>query len=157
MAGCLSGCPSFRTDSVQSAWEDIRDFFGPRTSVGSSRYIEDLSYWNIYAAEKSLDPVTDVSTFGKWLIWKCKYGSNNYGNLPTRVRDHEGVSCVPCPYSTDSSDVRSLLWLGSEPTLKNDHGSYYMKVSQRGSVWGWECTNPNCQYKLDTGNIYFHN
>ena len=160
MPGCITRCTSFSKDSIDEAWEDIRYHFGPRTAeVSGELYTEDIAYWTDWATSKGVS-VSDVNTFGKWLIWKCSYGTNNYGNLPTRIRDHEGVSCVMCPYDSNSDPDRTRIWLGLENTdplpTQNDHSIYYMRVKQRGSVWGWECTNPNCQYKLDNGIAYFH-
>jgi hypothetical protein len=124
--------------------------------VGSELYTTEISQWNVYAAEKGYDPVLDVSVFGKWLIWLCSYGTTNMGNLPTRVRDHVGVSCIACPYDTGSDSERSELWLGEPVGLQNDHGIYYMRVAQRGNKWGFECTFDGCPYLLDNGHRYFH-
>lgn len=157
MAGCIKRCTTFRTDNVTNAWLDIRDHFGPRVTQSSSIYTTDMSEWAVWAAENGADPVTDVVKFGNWLIWKCSFGTTNYGNLATRVRDHVGITGVPCPYDSGNYDVtRSILWLGSVPATTNDHGSNYMRVSQRGNAWGFECTYSGCPYQTSNGYPYFH-
>lgn len=157
MSGCVTKCTTYRTDTIDHAWSDIRDHFGPIVNTSSSIYATDISEWNTWAAANGVDPVTDVDKFGKWLIWKCSYGTTNYGNLSTRIRDHEGISCIPCPYDSNGYDEdRSEMWLGFVPTTTTDHGSYYMKVTQRGNIWGFECTYSGCPYKTENGYPYFH-
>jgi len=160
MPGCITRCTNFRTSSINNAWIDIRYHFGPRTEdIGSELYIEDISGWNIFAAEKNLDPVTNVKIFGKWLIWKCSYGTDNLGNLATRIRDHEGISCIRCPFdSVDYDPVRSEAWLGYVPNNSEltDHGNFFMRVSQVGASWGFECTYDSCYYNLINGHRYFN-
>ena len=157
MAGCITRCTTYRTDSIANAWLDIRDHFGPRVSTNSDVYIQDITEWTEWATQNSVDPVLNVSKFGNWLIWKCSYGTTNFGNLPTRNRDHIGISCIPCPYDSNNYDaVRSELWLGFTPTTLVDHGIYFMKVSQRGSAWGFSCTYPGCIFQTENGHPYFH-
>lgn len=159
MPGCATRCTSFRTDTRDNAWLDIREHFGPRTDVGSDVYNEDISDWNTWIAMSGGNPLDNVK-FGKWLIWKCSYGTINYGNLPTRKRDHVGISCIMCPYDSNSEPDRTRLWLGLEETdpipTQSDHDVNYMRVAQRGNVWGFECTDSNCPYLTETGHAYFH-
>lgn len=162
MAGCITKCTSFSRDSIQAAWEDIRDHFGPRVSwseaTGSLASV-DVATWTAWATTKGVDP-NNVNVFGNWLIWFLSYGTVEYGNLPTRKRDHEGISCIPCPYSNASSAVRTRLVLGLEESspipTQTDHGTYYMKISARGGAWGFECTSPTCPYYLDNGRRFFY-
>lgn len=169
MPGCLSRCTAFSRNTIDEAWEDIRGHFGPVTNVGSSVYQSDISYWTEWATNNGiLDPLqnteSNVSKFGYWLIWKCSYGTNDYGNLPgNKTSDHEGISCIPCPYdivadgmSVDSWQERTLLWTGESSVSNIDHGNNYMKVSRRGNSWGFECTFSGCTYLLDNGIPYFH-
>jgi len=166
MPGCIRRCTSFSKDSIDSAWSDIRNHFGPMTVVGSTFYVEDINDWNQWVIQMNndlglgIDPVTDINRFGKWLIWKLSIGTTNNGNLPTRIRDHVGISCIPCPYSIDSDSVRTMLWLRLSSTdilpTQVDHGNYYMRVAQRGTSWGFECTFPGCTHNIDNGIPYFH-
>ena len=162
MAGCVTRCTTYRKDSIQHAWEDIRAHFGPivdwSTEPGSVAE-DDVSEWAAWASANGKS-VNDVTFFGKWLIWRLSYGTVEYGNFPSRIRDHEGVSCIPCSYSVSSSSLNTRLWLGLEDheplPSKSDHSDYYMKVSARGSKWGFECTADNCPYYLENGVRYFH-
>ena len=156
MPGCATKCTNYRTNTIDNAWTDIHAHFGPGVAVGSPLYTTEINLWNLYAAEKGHDPVADVEIFGKWLVWKCAYGTTNMGNLPTRKRDHVGISCIPCPYDTGSDLDRSEVWLGQPVGPQNDHGEYYMRVAQRGNRWGFECTFSGCPYLIDNGRPYFH-
>jgi len=167
MPGCATRCTTFSRTSIQAAWTDIRYHFGPRhiewsTTSGTLPYV-DVTTWTEWATSKSVDSA-DVTRFGKWLIWYLSYGTAEYGNLPTRIRDHVGISCIPCPYDSRSDATRTRLWLGLEDTdplpTQSDHTvsgeGYYMKVKQRGNIWGFECSDPNCPYLVANGQAYFH-
>ena len=157
MAGCLSKCTTFRINSIGNAWLDIRDHYGPRVPTSSSIYTQDINEWNIWAVENGFDPVTDVQKFGDWLNWKCSIGTTNYGNLSSRIRNHIGISAIPCPFDLDNYDPnRSELWLGYIPTSLVSHDNHYMKVSLRGSSWGFQCTYSGCPYQEANGFPYFH-
>jgi len=144
MTGCVTRCTTFRTDNINNAWLDIRGHFGPVTQVNSSYHQTDIAEWTVWANNNGIDPVTNVIKFGNWLIWKCSYGTTNYGNLATRVRNHVGIDGVFCPYDTNADSDRTRVWLGLLDTdplpTKEDHGTYYMKVTNYGGVWGWACT-----------------
>jgi hypothetical protein len=166
MPGCATKCTNFSRASIQAAWTDIRSHFGPilpwSTEVGSLAYT-DVSTWNAWASSKGID-LGDVNTFGKWLIWLLSYGTVEYGNLPTRIRDHVGISCIPCPYDLRSSAAKTRIWLGLSETdplpTQSDHTvsgeGHYMVVKNRGNVWGFECSDPNCPYLTSNGIPYFH-
>lgn len=92
--------------------------------------------------------------------WERIYGTTAFGNLPQDEKsEHVGNSWVPCPYSTASSDQRTLDLLGSLVTKVAHQGSdgkdYYMKPSYRGQ-WGYECPFDDCPYYLATGSRYFY-
>ena len=166
MPGCATRCTTFRRDSMEAAWTDIRGHFGPvvpwSTETGSLSYT-DVVTWNAWATVNGIS-ISDVDKFGKWLIWLLSYGTVEYGNLPTRIRDHVGLSCVPCPYDLRSNVTRTRIWLGlddSDPIpTRSDHTvagkGYYMIVTQKGNVWGFGCTDPNCAYLMNNGTPYFH-
>ena len=157
MPRCLSGCPDFRRTNREDAWLDIRGHYGPVADVGSSVYQRDITAWNTWANSKGIDPITNVATFGNWLIWKCSFGTDNLGNLPTRKREHLGISCIPCPYdSVNYDEGRSELWLGFVPTALADHGNHFMKITQKGTSWGFSCTFPGCPHNVEYGFPYFH-
>lgn len=158
MPGCLTRCTSFRTDTIGNAWTDVRGHFGPVVPVGSTIYVDDLSLWTAWATENSIDPL-NVVKFGHWLIWKCSYGTNSFGNLATRSRGHFGIKDVFCPYDSNAPLIRTRTWLGlSEvdplPT-RVDHGEHYIKISSRGSSWGLECTYDSCAYLIANGERFF--
>jgi hypothetical protein len=162
MAGCVTRCTTFSKDSIQVAWTDIRAHFGPIVDwslEAGSLAATDVATWTAWATAKGIDP-SDVTRFGKWLIWLLSYGTVEYGNLPTRIRDHVGISCIPCPYDTSATPLRTRLVLGLEDTdplpTQSDHGIYYMKVSSRGGTWGFECTSLNCPFYLTNGIHFFH-
>lgn len=167
MPGCATRCTTFRRSSMEAAWVDIRYHFGPRnepwsTAAGSLSYI-DVATWEAWAISKGIN-TTDVNVFGKWLIWLLSYGTVEYGNLPTRIRDHVGISCIPCPYDLRSSAIRTRIWLDLLETdplpTQTDHTvtgeGHYMKVTQRGTIWGFACTDPNCPFLVANGLSYFH-
>jgi hypothetical protein len=168
MPGCATGCATFSRDSIEDAWLDIRYHFGPRNiDTSSDQYAEDISEWNQWVAQVNselglgIDPVTSVDRFGKWLNWKFSIGTPNFGNLPTRIRDHVGISCIPCPYDLEvrSSAVRSEMWTSLSGIPRNDHEEgqiHYLQVAQRGNTWGFECTYSGCTYEIDHGHPYFH-
>lgn len=166
MPGCVTKCTTFSKVSIRAAWEDIRNHFGPRlpwsTDTGTLS-ATDVALWTAWSTSKGIDP-SDVTRFGKWLIWYLGYGTVECGNLPTRIRDHVGISCIPCPYDARSGATRTRIWLGLADTdpipTQSDHTvsgeGYYMKVSQRGNIWGFECTYDSCLYKIEHGVSYFH-
>jgi len=165
MPGCITRCTEYSKDSIQYAWEDVRDHFGPRVgwSVEAGSLAQnDVEEWTAWAVSNGVDPVSDVDKFGKWLIWKCSYGTASYGNLPTSLRDHEGITCIPCPYDiVDRSDeIRTQLWTGLSSVTRADHTLngriHYMKVASDGKSWGFVCTYPGCPYQDTNGYPYFH-
>jgi len=168
MPGCL-GCPTSSSTTISGVWTDLRSHYGPHPdSLGSviegevyrdTLYNEDLSYYSEWAIEHGIpNPLNDSNygTFKRWFIWKLMFGSNSGGNLPIRNRDHIGLLCAPCPYSTNCDDIRATHMVGSVPSNQNDHEIYYMRITSRGNVWGFECTYSGCQYLIDTGNKYFY-
>ena len=97
--------------------------------------------------------------------WEHMYGTTQEGNLPDwKKDDHVGSCWVPCPYSTQASDLRKrhLLGLGDlDPVpLGEDHTAdgkiHYMRPKSKGSTWGYECTFDNCPYYLANGQRYFY-
>lgn len=168
MAGCLYRCPTISGATFEEKWDSLRDHYGPRTwattAVRSEKYSNDLAEFIEWANNLGKN-ASDANLFGRWLNWKLSIGSQNYGNLSTRVRDgHTGIRCIPCPYDTmpdtvtDSAawDERSNLWLGFVPGTRVDHSGGYMRVAQHGSVWGFECTSDSCPHFTSTGKRYFH-
>jgi hypothetical protein len=161
-------CPAVDTTSYYTAWESVRNNYGPkpgsmsaadRTAMYGSdldEYGGWLSLWNSEHGQAvgGQDIQNTVERFGKWMIWRCANGTSNYGNLQRRIRDHHGLSCAPCPYDSNTSTLRSETTLGFVPD-RTDHGNHFMEIAQRGSVWGFECTYSGCSYFLDNGYTYF--
>ncbi len=128
-----------------------------------------LTYQDEYAAWMSyVNARTAVGAsyapFERWLEWKYTHGTEVYGNIPQhKKKEHVGHCWSPCPYSTQSDDVRRENMIGdanpSEGT--NDHTGgngkiYYMKTDSRSSIWGYECTFDNCPYNTTYGQRYFY-
>jgi hypothetical protein len=155
MPGCLTRCTDYRTDSIANAWTDIREHFGPRVPVGSEIYQIDITEWIEWALDNSTN-TSDVQKFGRWLIWRCSNGTVNYGNLPSRKRDHTGKCFAPCPFDSSNYDsIRSEAMLGYTPISLSDHNNQYLKVEYHGR-WGFECTYSGCPYLIEHGRPYFH-
>ena len=160
MPGCL-GCPTSNSITIEGVWVDFRNHYGPTiagmsTTYRDELYAEDLSYYVEWAdAHGVVNPLDNYRVFGKWFAWKLMYGTNDFGNLPVRKRDHIGLSCAPCPYDSNCDVIRAENMLGSVPA-QTDHEIYYMRITSRGNVWGFECTYSGCQYLIDTGDVYFY-
>lgn len=163
MPGCL-GCPTSTSTTVSGIWTDFRNHYGPTiggmsTTYRDELYAEDLAFYVEWANANGIaDPLNDsnYAVFRKWFSWKLTVGSNDQGRLSIRKRDHVGLSCAPCPYDTNCSDIRATHMVGSVPATRDDHGIYYMKITSRGNRWGFECTYSGCSYLLDTGYKYFY-
>ncbi len=94
--------------------------------------------------------------------WEQIYGTTAYGQLPQdKKQDDEGHCYAPCPYSTQSTDIRSEIMIGSPPPYtRTDHTGadlrvYNMETGLRGNRWGLECTFSGCTYLLAEGIQYF--
>lgn len=164
MTRCLDRCPALDTSTHLTAWTDARTNYGPhpQSLIDADRldlYNEDLGEYSDWLTDWNTThsgTLTDTpQRFGEWLIWRFNVGTTANGNLPQRKRDHVGISCVTCPYDTQADDVRSTNMLGSVPS-KVDHGIYYMKVAQRGTSWGFECTYSGCPHLSVNGVPYFY-
>lgn len=109
--------------------------------------------------------ICDDDTLTPQEKWKKLYGTDNFGNLPQyKATQHKGKSFAPCPYSTQSPELRTrhmlnLTMSGTLPLTVDHTGSdgivYYMKTNSRVS-WGYECTFSGCPYLLSTGLPYFY-
>jgi len=163
MAGCLHRCAPITATTYSGVWYQARDYYGPRPLSMSedsglilynqdfSEYADWLSDWN-----SRFGGVADTpAQFGKWLNWRLSIGTSALNNLPTRKRDHVGISCIMCPYDSKADPGRTERMLGIGVSRVN-HDIYYMKVAQRGSVWGFECTYDGCPYYLLNGVRYFY-
>jgi len=165
MAGCITRCASLDISTYVSAWTTARNHYGPVPAgmapadrldlynVDFGEYNEWLTDWNTIHGGGKVDT---PALFAQWMNWRLSIGTAALGNLPQRKREHVGISCAPCPYDTQADDVRSALMLGFTPAHKTDHGIYYMRVAQRGTSWGFECTDSGCQFLLENGIPYFY-
>lgn len=95
--------------------------------------------------------------------WEYIYGTDRVGRIPEyKPTKFIGKSYAPCPYSTQSTDLRTKLMLNIEDDTmpdKTDHSVdgvvYYMRTYRKGR-WGFECTFDNCPYYLQNGKRYFY-
>lgn len=157
-----------QTASNEEVWKAIRQVYGPYPTYdlptdilpSYQRHIDlfnsDVAEYNAWV---SVTGHTTVS-FKKWLIWYIMHGTTNYNNLRTnKVGEKVGRSYAPCPYDTNSSDIRSTIMLGTVPTkvlheLNSVH--YYMEASNKGPKWGWQCTFEDCPYNISNNKKYFY-
>lgn len=102
---------------------------------------------------------------GREDAWEHMYGTTASGNLPRWDKDnHVGNSWVPCPYSTQASNIRKRHLFGlsdiAAVPIGVDHTEddriHYMRPINKGSVWGYECTFDNCPYHIENGQRYFY-
>jgi hypothetical protein len=162
MSRCNNYCITVSGTTNEEIWREISLELGPKnvTASGVVDYMnEEIAEYNAWVLANR------VVSFDKWLLWKKRIGTSNYGNLPSDNKrlNKIGHSYAPCPYSTQSSDLRTrnLLYLDVDEELpsKVDHSAggvvYYMKTDSRGSKWGFSCTYPGCPYYLLTGQNYF--
>lgn len=162
MSRCIDQCITVSGTTNEEIWKEISLHTGP-TNI-EAPHVLDRMYADIVEFEAWVFENKQVP-FDKWLLWKRRIGTSDYGNLPADKKrlDKVGHCYAPCPYSTQSSDLRTTHLLGLEtgealPT-KVDHSvdgvTYYMKTASRGSKWGFECTHIGCPYYLLTGQRYF--
>jgi hypothetical protein len=156
-------CISVSGTTNQEIWKEVRYSLGQRF-LDDPDYLPlmlgDIDKYNNWVSSNGYVP------FDKWLYWFIKVGTDRYGNLPkNKVHDNKVGHCwAPCPYSTQSSDLRTKHLLGLSETdpipTKVDHENsgvvYYMKSTVRGSVWGFECTYIGCTYFILNGKKYFY-
>ena len=162
MSRCINYCITVSGTTNEEIWREISLELGP-TNVTASGVVD---YMNSEIAEYEAWVLANKSVpFNKWLVWKRRIGTSNYGNLPENKKHlaKVGHSYAPCPYSSQSSDLRTRHLLGlsesEELPTKVDHSvggiTYYMKTENRGSRWGFSCTYPGCPFYLLTGKSYF--
>lgn len=146
-----SNCDPAQTPNV-AYWLDYNKF--------QREFYEHLFDWTEYAASRG----TGAIMFEKFVQWKYEFGSSTtlYGNLPQHKRnDHYGHCWMLCPYDENNDEHRMRALLGLEDAQwpiegRNDHGIYYMKTANRGTVWGFECTSPTCPYLTTYSGTYFY-
>ncbi len=163
----MGNCIDYRHITVsgttnEEIWREVSLITGPR-QIDSPQVIDrmnsDIAAFEAWVLEHHPVP------FERWLIWRKRVGTENYGNLPTDKKHLKKVGHLyaPCPYSTQSTPLRTrhLLHLTREESLPTrvDHSSadatYYMKTASRGANWGFECTFLGCPYFISTGERYF--
>jgi len=154
-------CITVSGTSNIDVWKEIRRELGP-TDVDNpdmlTLFNEDLQEYTDWTSTHPGIP------FDKWLIWRIRIGTVRYGNLPkNKIRDGKVGHCwAPCPYSTQSSDLRTRHLLGlsdSDPLPpKVDHTigdtTYFMGTAFQGR-WGYECTYIGCVHYILNGKKYF--
>lgn len=163
MRGRDKYCITVSGTTNQEMWREIRDVLGPTPPTTSGIEVvmnSDIAEYNTWVADYGSVP------FDKWLIWKLRVGTDRYGNLPAdKKQDGKVGHCWnSCPYSTQSSDLRTRIKLGLEDTdplpTKTDHTigdtTYFMRTVARGARWGYECSCPSCAYFILNGQKYFY-
>ena len=156
----VSGTNRDKWDYVRGLYFEIYSLPDPREVSDPARVAEEAAMTALFNSEEAAWLANYSSTpFEYWLQWKYERGTEVYGNLPQhKVSEHEGHTFVPCPYSTECSDLRSEHLLGSVPT-KVTHTiggiTHYMVTAQSGK-WGFMCMYDGCPYYLATGERYFY-
>ena len=118
----------------------------------------DYDFW--YQHHKS-------TPFERFLEWRYRYGTTALNNLPQHKRQtHIGHCWAPCPYSTQSPELRTRHMLGLSNTdplpSRVDHTDsltdkvWYMSTGNNGSAWGYRCEYPGCPHYLESGQYYFY-
>jgi hypothetical protein len=168
MSRCCSWgnhCITVSGTTNEDVWLEITAFLGPGSPLS-----EDLS-WEELRDDYIEEYVTWTASngavpFDKWLIWRYEIGTAEYGNLSkNKINEGKvGRSWMPCPYSTESDDLRTRLSLklsDTDPlppkiTHKIGGNTYYMTINSKGPRWGFECTYIGCPYYILTGKRYFY-
>ena len=169
----MRGCPNIDYTTYSGAWTTAREYFGPKPAslsdsdrlslygIDLNAYGEWLNLWN---SEHNTSLSGTSVQFGKWVVWRLSIGTVNYSNAPERKRDHTGIQGIYCPFDLNQ-EKRAEIYLSNYPYIDSnnsiqiiysDHSNHYMKVSQRVSAWGFECTYSGCQYKEEFGQSYFY-
>jgi len=155
-------CVNVTGTTPEAIWDEIRAVYGP-TNLESQGVLamrdNDISEWNDWIIDHG-----DIE-FDVWLIWKLSIGTNYTGNLSKRLNNVKQIGhCYsPCPYSTQSDDVRTRIMLGLSDTdplpMKVDHTIgqviYYMKTAYSGR-WGFECSFGSDCPGFANGHNYIH-
>ncbi len=144
--------------TTEERWDALQRIFG----ANGETYADEYSDWQTWSAAHP----SSSAVWETWLRWKYMYGTENYGNLPSfKKPEHVGNCYIPCPYSTQATDLRSTILLGGVPvgsltkTNHTDTGSgkvHYMKPEAKLSAWGYECTFDDCPYNIVYGGRYFY-
>lgn len=156
-------CVTVSGTELVEIWKEVNYAAGTR-NLDHPSFIpvieDDINRYNHWVSSNKYVP------FHKWLVWKIKIGTDNYGNLPENkvYKNKIGHCWAPCPYSIQSDDIRTRIMLGIDELdplpVKNDHTiegkAYYLISTSRGSVWGFECQYPGCTYYTLYGKKYFY-
>jgi len=163
MRGRDKYCITVSGTTNEEMWKEICSVLGP-TNVDDPSVVPLMN--SDIAAYDAWVVIYGVVPFDKWLIWKYRIGTDRFGNLPENKKnvDKVGHSWCTCPYSNQSTDLRTrhLLGLGDSDPLptKIDHTisntTYYMRTVSRGARWGYECSYPGCTYFILNGEKYFY-
>ena len=156
-------CVNVTGTTPEEIWEEIRLVYGP-TNFNYSPVLDiradDIAGWDEWTSANG--PIG----FDVWLLWKLSIGSSDLGRLSVRKNhvDKVGHSYAPCPYSTQSNDVRTRHMLGLSDTdplpWKEDHTIlgvvYYMETSYSGR-WGYKCSfGPLCPGYVINNSDYIY-
>ena len=150
--------------SNEDIWEAICNVFGPVPDLSNQIYI-DLRTQDLADYQTYLSLYGGSTTFKQWFMWKLTTGSAVYGRLGADTKSsHVGHCYAICPYSIDCGETRTRIMLKLSDTdplptqVSHTVGGvdYFLKSTNRGSKWGYECTCPTCSFLLSTGKEYFY-
>ncbi len=98
--------------------------------------------------------------------WRYTVGTEFTGNLPEYKKDqHVGHCWSPCPYDTNSTDIRTRHLLNLSLTdplpVKVSHldtslNKDVFMITERRGGWGFLCTYSGCTNLINTGRQYFY-
>lgn len=169
MARCKPECVVTVSGTNREKWDYVRalyfgDYVESRTPTDAARIADEAALTALFNTDEANWLAGNPSKpFERWLQWKYELGTEAYGNLPQDKASQDVGHCMsPCPYSTQSTDLRSEHMLGSVPTgalTKVTHTAggvtHYMVTAFEGK-WGFKCTYDGCPYYLTTGKRYFY-
>ncbi len=156
-------CITVSGTTNEEIWKEIRSSVGGtqvNTPNASGIMNSEIAEYDTWVASNGPVP------FDKWFLWYFTVGTVRYGNLSkNKVHDGKvGHIYSPCPYSTQSNDVRTrhMLKLAVDEVMptKTNHEeagiTYYMETAANGNRWGFRCTHIGCPYYILTGSKYFY-
>lgn len=98
--------------------------------------------------------------------WRQKVGTESTGNLPEyKKNQHIGHCWAPCPYDTNSTDIRTRHMLNLSLTdplpakvyhLDQITGKESFMLTEFKGGWGFLCTYSGCTNLINTGKQYFY-
>ena len=144
MPRCRESCITTVSGSStpEEIWSTFRTVHGATYETYSENYGTYLGrYPTVTSGTVVADTPAGIPSYDTWLNWRYTAGSEVYGNLPQWKRDqHVGHCWTPCPFSTQSSYLRT------RQLLRDD---VYEADSSKDLLAVWPVGNPNAgQFKI---------